>query len=68
MDSKQSARSAMTTHPEVIESFIENARSAGLSEDTIESLLDMDLEELRAKSRELQQSKDSSGIQSDSAQ
>jgi uncharacterized protein (DUF362 family) len=53
MDSKQTARSAMTTNPELVQSFIDSAKSAGASDELIDSLLDMDIEELRAKSQQL---------------
>lgn len=63
LDTKQTARSAMTTHPEIVQSFIANARSAGLSEEAVDKLLDMDLEELQSKARQLQELK-SQGVTS----
>ena len=58
MDTKQTARSAMAINPELVQSFIDNARAAGLGEDQIDSLLDMDIAELQAKSEQLKKLKE----------
>jgi hypothetical protein len=58
MDTKQTARSAMAINPELVQSFIDNARAAGLGEDQIDSLLDMDIAELQAKSEQLKDLKE----------
>jgi hypothetical protein len=53
METKQTARAAMATHRELVQSFIDRARAAGLSEELIDSLLDMDIAQLQEKVEQL---------------